>query len=367
MIKAFHVRNFKGFSELDVSHLAPVTLIAGMNSVGKTALLEAMFLFLSRWNPMMFFQQLRFRGLNANPMNGANLWKPLFYGFDMQHDIILNMVRSDIREEERLLLSYDPRYARNLVKESKGREETERFERLESSNVPRPAEAMRLLYTRALSQKEYYLILGQDGMSVNIPRDEWESEQTAIFLAARHILNLADDAARFSEFDKKNQKQLIIDALRVVDARVSDLSVVVDEGQAEGTIYADIGLSQKIPVRLMGDGICRLLSILLTLGNARDGVVFVDEIENGIHHSVLKAFWKTLMHAAEKFSCQLIATTHSYECVASAFRAASEENRLDDFAYSRLARSKKQEDVIVAKKFDADMLDIAVNANMEIR
>lgn len=366
MIKAFHIQNFKGFFELNVRHLAPITLVAGMNSVGKTALLEAMFLFLSRWNPMMFFQQLRFRGLNVNPINGANLWQPLFYQFDMKRDIILKMGRSDT-EEEQLSLSYDPRYARSLMKKSKGAEGAERFERIESSNVPRPAEAMRLLYVHGSDQKEYYLRLEQDGMSVNIPRDEWESEQTAVFLAARHILNLTDDAARFSVFDKNNQKQLIIDALRIVDERVSDLSVVVDEGKEEGTIYADIGLPQKIPVRLMGDGICRLLSIILALGNAKNGVVFVDEIENGIHHSVLSDFWKALARVAEAFSCQLIATTHSYECVTSAFRAMTEKDQVDDFAYFRLARGKKQVDTIAAKEFDADMLKTAMNANMEIR
>ena len=44
MLRKFSVRNFRCLRELDIEPLARVNLIVGENNVGKTALLEALFL-----------------------------------------------------------------------------------------------------------------------------------------------------------------------------------------------------------------------------------------------------------------------------------------------------------------------------------
>ena len=44
MYEKFHVKNFRCFEDLQINDLGRVNLIAGKNNVGKTALLEAMYL-----------------------------------------------------------------------------------------------------------------------------------------------------------------------------------------------------------------------------------------------------------------------------------------------------------------------------------
>ncbi len=44
MYKSFRVKNFRCFKDLQINDLGRVNLIAGKNNVGKTALLEAMYL-----------------------------------------------------------------------------------------------------------------------------------------------------------------------------------------------------------------------------------------------------------------------------------------------------------------------------------
>ena len=51
MLRKFSVRNFRCLRELDIEPLARVNLIVGENNVGKTALLEALFLSLNPGNP----------------------------------------------------------------------------------------------------------------------------------------------------------------------------------------------------------------------------------------------------------------------------------------------------------------------------
>jgi AAA15 family ATPase/GTPase len=50
MYRSFKVSNYRCFSDLTIAELERVNLIAGMNNVGKTALLEALFLHCGAYN-----------------------------------------------------------------------------------------------------------------------------------------------------------------------------------------------------------------------------------------------------------------------------------------------------------------------------
>jgi len=54
----------------------------------------------------------------------------------------------------------------------------------------------------------------------------------------------------------------------------------------------------------------RLLSIVLAIVTAPGGRVLIDEIENGLHHSVLAKVWQVIGDAAERAGAQVFATTH---------------------------------------------------------
>jgi AAA15 family ATPase/GTPase len=53
MYQSFAVHNFRCFSTLAMADLERVNLIAGVNNVGKTALLEALFLHCGGYNPAL--------------------------------------------------------------------------------------------------------------------------------------------------------------------------------------------------------------------------------------------------------------------------------------------------------------------------
>ena len=68
----------------------------------------------------------------------------------------------------------------------------------------------------------------------------------------------------------------------------------------------------------LGDGIGRYLSMSLAFYEARKGMILIDEVENGLHHSALKGVWKNLYTLSQKFDVQVFATTHSRECLVEA-------------------------------------------------
>src|SRR3954452_10370521 len=80
---------------------------------------------------------------------------------------------------------------------------------------------------------------------------------------------------------------------------------------------------------LMGEGMVRLLSLVLEITNASNGVVLIDEIETGLHHSVLRTVWRAIGKASRRSNTQVFATTHSWECISAAHEAFLESGHYD--------------------------------------
>ena len=97
-------------------------------------------------------------------------------------------------------------------------------------------------------------------------------------------------------------------------------------------ICVDIGLQELVPLSILGAGMTHVARIVLAAATATGGVVLVDEIENGLHHSVQPDVWGVIATAAKQFDVQLFATTHSFECV----EAAHEALGADGFSLHRL-------------------------------
>ena len=62
MITSLHVRNFKGFNNISLPAIKPVTLLSGTNNVGKSTLLESIFLVNDHFAPEVFLKLNAFRG-----------------------------------------------------------------------------------------------------------------------------------------------------------------------------------------------------------------------------------------------------------------------------------------------------------------
>ena len=118
-----------------------------------------------------------------------------------------------------------------------------------------------------------------------------------------------------------------------------------------------------IPLAFMGDGTRSLARFALAIANASDGVVLIDEIENGLHYSILTEIWGGIAELARQFNVQIFATTHSYECLTAAHRAFQKSEKYD-FRLHRLDRIK---DSIKAATFDGEMLEAALRAKWEVR
>lgn len=119
----------------------------------------------------------------------------------------------------------------------------------------------------------------------------------------------------------------------------------------------------RIPLRSLGDGAVRLFGAALALANSRDGFLFIDEAENGIHHSIQHNYWRMVLQAAHDNNVQVLATTHSWDCV----RAFAQATVANEDVEGLLVRLEKDDDGIYPVEYSEDDLKVCAEQGIEVR
>ena len=78
-------------------------------------------------------------------------------------------------------------------------------------------------------------------------------------------------------------------------------------GRSERKIIAKLkNLNHPIPLKRLGDGAQRLLGISLALANCQNGILLIDEVENGIHYSIQEELWRMIFNTTKKGKYKLL-------------------------------------------------------------
>jgi predicted ATPase len=357
MLQSLSVKNYRGFRDFKMDGFDRVNLITGANNVGKTSLLEALYLNLAPTSaePSLRTELLRSFEQVKEYLDVEGSWGWLFYAKNYQDMIQINSLGAG-QPEQRLTIAWA-----SLMAAAGGHQPLEQ----------------KLLINLTLDQSER-IVANSSIFMVESP--SWEdkpgeititnwsrdkSQQLAQTLLGviwePKILSPKESAKQFSRLDDLGRKNEVLEVLRILDERLKDLGVSVSDKLP--MIYADVGIGRRLPVAQMGAGMVSLLAMTLEIINAPQGVVLIDEIESGLHHSVMVKVWQALATAARRYDVQIFATTHSLEAVRAAHIAFKQSSVYD----LRLHRLEREGEHIYAVTSDEEMLDTAVELNWEVR
>lgn len=358
MIRSVSFQNFRGIQHLELPNLAPVTLLSGKNNAGKSTILEGLFLLMGHSDPMCFTKLSNFRGLPAIP-NFDMLWKPLFYRLDADKPLQISA-----QLEHHMELTY--------YREDSYLPQIQDFKGMTSDVMNRFISSAQSGYTLGFqfTQKECsytetgHFVAAPDGFVVNIntslPNNQKVDMPLALMINST-ITALQSPVELFGKLELEGRKGEILGIFKKMDPAISDITTITTNGQTQ--LYGNMG-GKLLPMRLAGDGMNRLLIIMLSIMENPDSIILIDEIENGFHYSMFPVIWEAIAHTAQKSNCQVIATTHSYECVAGAVEGIEKADMKDQFCFFRLAQEKKGR---CAYRFSSDVIRTALDAEMEVR
>ena len=152
-----------------------------------------------------------------------------------------------------------------------------------------------------------------------------------------------------------------MEVLREVDGRVSGIDILAPTGtEAELFVRIEPG-SPLLPIAMMGDGFQRCFEMAVSAVTVDS--LFVDELDNGLHHTILQPVWRWLAALSSKRDLQIFATTHSEECIHAACRAFTALN--DDGL--RVIRLDRRDGETTAAIYDRQLVQTAADSGVELR
>lgn len=164
---------------------------------------------------------------------------------------------------------------------------------------------------------------------------------------------------------------IVLNTLQIISPQIQGLIFINDKYKADGQRTGMVRLAnhdKPIPLKSLGEGIQRILNIVLNIPNAKDGFLLIDEFENGLHYSVQEKVWGLIFEMAKRLNIQVFATTHSWDCIEAFSKVAVERTDVEGLLF-RMGRSARTSDKgkVIATVFDEDKLQHFTQADMEIR
>ena len=351
MLESLKIRNFRILDDFDIERLASVNLFAGLNNSGKTALLEALFLMSGFGNPHI--------GLNSNVTRGGFpepvpidvirdvFCKPMFSTLDMKRSV---EITGNHRRHGTLTLRISRERSDVTVIPLKGTDE------VTSISAPLNDLVLQFSFERGSRVSVKQIRFTNQGVKID-PPDTEEALFQAIFLSSRNVIP-REEAIRLGQLRVRKQEDLILESLRTIEPRLKS----IEDNSASGhpMIWGDIGLQELVPLQILGEGMTRVARLILAISAAENGIVLVDEIETGLHYSVLPKVWEAIDMASKKFNTQIFATTHSFECTEAAHSALEQSS----FLFHRLEADGMESRCIT---YGPEEIDAAIRHDFEVR
>jgi len=113
-----------------------------------------------------------------------------------------------------------------------------------------------------------------------------------------------------------------------------------------------------------GDGLGKFIYFTMFLLSQKNSIILLDEIENGIHYTLLDRLWKIILTLSKQQNIQVFATTHSKECIESYARVAK---KLEDNEIKYIGLHKVKDGSIVSAIRDLELLEFSMEQEHEVR
>ncbi len=349
MLERLTVRNYRGLHDLTIEGLGRINVFTGKNNAGKTTLLEAVWLLCGAANARMAANQhvIRHQGRSKSPTSWAETyWKPLFWELDTSKTPEVSGHHSAVGDMT-LTIAW-------------GRPPTTEVRRDDGGGTLAEARTAERSLTFTYSDQQSGTIQSEALEKAEIFKfqqaDTYVPFPATILQPGSHDVN--EDAIALGKLRTRKKGDQLLEALRVVEPRLNG----VEDSASSGApmIWVDVGLREFIPLPAMGAGMTHIAHLVLAAATTQDGIVLVDEIENGLHYSVLPDLWRVVEKVAEQFNVQVFATTHSFECL----EAAQEAIRPGGF---RLYRLEAGNGTNRCQTYSPDAIGAAVRHNIEVR
>ena len=318
MMESLHIDNFKNLKSLRIDRLSRVNLIVGKNNVGKSTLLEAISIYLANASEEHLRKLLANRGediVTSSDIDAKTVKAHYLSLFNGRKEIYTRFDNSIIIGDGKFGTYIQQVYIGETTEIDDDGKRRQLVKIMYEDDMPKDLSAFTYISSGLwIATPKYEFLIRYDNHQVptTIVKDRcpFQYVHTIDF-------NTDDNAILFDRVAMTPEEKYIIQALNIINPNIEKLNFLnSDDIKGRRIPLVSIG-DKRYRLSSMGDGINRILTIILALLNCKDGVLLLDEFETGLHYSVQDQLWEIIFMLSEKLNVQVFVTTHSNDCVSS--------------------------------------------------
>lgn len=373
-LSSLSIGGFRGIRALEIPRLGRVTLLAGRNGAGKTAVLEAVRLYASRSSEQVLsalsngHEEVVSATDDYGDKTSAPDFAALFHGRDVSPNSCIEIGPMGGSSEDSLKIE-------KVIpgKELKGRLEGP----FPNSALDAPVSIIQVSFASYKRTVPWFFprdarVGGREDFGIYRQladdRDTPPMELNCQALGPG-LLSAGETARLWDEIALTDNEDRVVRALNLVLDDKADRVAMIGEdhghfGRRGRRVVVRLRVRDKpVPLRSLGDGAARMFGVALALAGSRGGFLVIDEVENGIHHSAHGDFWRMVLRTAEENDVRVFAATHSFDCVRGFARAAADSPE-SEVALARLERRDEHTRAVLYSKQE---IETAADQGIEVR
>jgi AAA15 family ATPase/GTPase len=349
-------------------------LIVGRNNAGKSAFLEAVLLYVSNASLDVIYDLIKFRQENwdSDSQNkpyrlSLNPIRHLFKGHripDLNESgfklaVSCNDLTLSVRTAAFILEESDD----ILIRRKLNHKELKDFDP-DALSDPFDPNTIKIFVISEQGENTQLLFENRDFLNpIGFRQSSVRSKYNAIQFVSTQGLTDTKAAQLWDSINLTDLEKDVINGLKLVEKNIIGLAFVEGDRPRERVPVVKLEKQEeRIPLKSLGDGVTRVFHIILSLVNAKGGVLLIDEFENGLHWAVQQSVWEIVFQLAETLDVQVFCTTHSRDCI-DGFGSIWKKYP----QYGAFFRLFERNKTVLAQEYDIETLSDSLETDVEIR
>ncbi len=363
MLRSLRLERYRGFESYELSDFKRINLLVGPNNSGKTSILEAIDFLVAQGDPGVLVRTAIRRGevnyarYGKNRVELSNI-SHFFHGHKLWYGATFRLSGG----------RYGPIVAQVQPTDA------DRMDSLFHEEASLAA-LFNVKIEGNASEKPFVIPVTEAGevedraiLAMHRSRRRLSPKSPPVQFIAPESVGLGETRAMWDTVQAEGREHEVVTALRVLVSDLKSIHFLTADwsrfSSSSAGILLGIGAgNSRIPLGSCGDGLRRLLALSLSLLNVKDGFMLVDEIDAGLHWTVMKDMWRLVLDTAQRSNIQVFATTHSADCIRGLARLAGSDSVLsEDVAIYKIERLLEE-----AVRFSGEDLQVATDQEIEVR
>ena len=367
MLETLAIRGFRGFESYRLTDLTRVNLLVGRNNCGKTSVLEAIELLISSGDPSVFMRaNARRRGAGLSEVSSDV--SHMFLGhkcvpgarFNLSSDDTGRKLSVEILSLEEIGDEADAWFTSSGQRQHRGLGHPDK--------VVMPMFGMRIIaHTPAVSQEQKIeLPVTEDGSFQLDNPNLWLRDRPSglpVHFYSLESLSPRSMGGVWDDVVTRGLEAEVVNDMRLLEPDIESIHFLTSAGPGSRILVGLRHGGSRLPIDSYGDGMRRLLAMRLSFIGAADGFLLIDEIDAGLHWTIMEEMWQFVVEVARKLNVQIFATTHSYDCIRGLGSLLQSRPDLDDEVSIQKIHGSLQQ----AACLRGDQIRVAVEQDIEVR